>query len=150
MAETYVYIQKWGEVLQSRQPYIDEQIALAQQEHAPANAISREQSGKWLTTDDIHDAGMRKRLGLPAISGRIEALLQPVLDEITEDMWRARNTPMQYSEDELVARIAERVVAVIGLPYRADLVMIGMLVQRHRIITAEVIQRQRSLTGDKI
>jgi hypothetical protein len=61
----YEWIRKWGRMLGSYQYYIDDQIALARREQAPANAVHKNQDGRWVTTDEITNVEARFALGLP-------------------------------------------------------------------------------------
>ena len=43
----YPYIHAWNQMMRSRQFFTDDQVALAQKENAPADAMWRGLSGKW-------------------------------------------------------------------------------------------------------
>jgi hypothetical protein len=44
---SYQYIRAWGQIEHSSEFYINDQIALARKENAPADAMWRGRSGKW-------------------------------------------------------------------------------------------------------
>jgi hypothetical protein len=69
----YVYIERWGRFLGSRDYFIQDQCDLAAGEHAPHNAIyPRQQPGAlghqsedgWATTDDVTNPDALDVLGL--------------------------------------------------------------------------------------
>lgn len=55
----YPYIRAWQKFMGAKPYYINQQVALAQKEHAPADAIYRHTEGRWQTmsespmTDDV-------------------------------------------------------------------------------------------------
>lgn len=60
----YEWIRKWGHFMGSNASYIQDQVDQAEREHAPQNAIYRNQEGGWRTTDDITNRLTRHALGL--------------------------------------------------------------------------------------
>lgn len=60
--ELYVFIRIWGRQLRSFPYYIDQQIARAQEEGAPATATFRRDDGSWATVDDM--AGEDRQLAM--------------------------------------------------------------------------------------
>ena len=60
----YPFVRAWGRLMGSHQYYIDDQVELARQEQAPANATHRRDDGTWATTDEIVRAHTRQQLGL--------------------------------------------------------------------------------------
>jgi hypothetical protein len=60
----YTYIVKWGRELGSMPYYIAEQCEQAHRDKAPLNAIYKNSEGRWETTDDLANNGIRVRMGL--------------------------------------------------------------------------------------
>lgn len=63
----YPFIRAWGRIMGSHQHYIDNQVELARQEHAPPNATYRREDGTWATIDEIVRTDTRRQLGLEPI-----------------------------------------------------------------------------------
>ena len=59
--DDYPYIRAWGRLLGSMEYYIDDQIALARKEGAPADATFRSDFG-WHTVDELRDEYRKEEL----------------------------------------------------------------------------------------
>lgn len=62
--EDYLWIRKWGVMLQSYDYFIDEQVKKARDSGAPTNAIYQRRDGSWATINDIESSWCRAQLGL--------------------------------------------------------------------------------------
>jgi hypothetical protein len=49
------YVVAWGKYVGSKDYYIKDQLALAEKDNAPENAIYKRSSGDWATTAEIED-----------------------------------------------------------------------------------------------
>lgn len=64
----YPWIRKWYRMMGLSQSYIDDHLALADQDNAPRHALYRNGNGTWATTNDITNPTTRWELGLPPLS----------------------------------------------------------------------------------
>jgi hypothetical protein len=71
-AAEYAHIRAWGRLLGSHGAYVDYQVRLARDEHAPPTAIYRDlprsetQPARWVTLEEVED---------PAAAARVLAIL---------------------------------------------------------------------------
>lgn len=56
------FIVAWGKYVDSKSYYIQDQLALAEKDNAPEDAVSRRPDGTWRTLADIQDPGLRATL----------------------------------------------------------------------------------------
>ena len=56
------YIVAWGKYQESKDYYINDQLALAEKENAPDNAIFRRGNGEWATLESIEDPNLAAAL----------------------------------------------------------------------------------------
>lgn len=56
------FVVAWGKYVESMSYYIQDQLALAEQDNAPSTAVSRRADGTWRTVEDIEDPGLRATL----------------------------------------------------------------------------------------
>ena len=61
----YPWIRAWCHMLGSYAYYTKRQGEQARQDHAPGNAIYKQQDGSWATTDDSTNPEALRSLGLP-------------------------------------------------------------------------------------
>lgn len=52
----YPYVMAWNLFMGARKPYIQDQIKLAKEEHAPLDATYRDSSGTWHTFSQLDDS----------------------------------------------------------------------------------------------
>lgn len=54
----YKFVYAWGKYVDSKDYYIQEQMALAEKENAPLDAYARSADGTWHVIGDLIDAGL--------------------------------------------------------------------------------------------
>jgi len=67
MPETYPWIRAWVAYCNLGPIPLEQLLAKATTEQAPADAYTRTVSGVWRLTSEITDPAMRERMGLPAL-----------------------------------------------------------------------------------
>jgi hypothetical protein len=53
------FVVAWCKYLDSKDYWIQDQLAKAEQDNAPLNAIYKSPDGTWKTVEDIHDPALR-------------------------------------------------------------------------------------------
>lgn len=61
---TYIYIRAWGNLTGSMEYYIQDQIAHAKKDKAPANAIYKDALDEWQTFDSIVNLNTKERVAI--------------------------------------------------------------------------------------
>jgi hypothetical protein len=56
------YVVAWGKYVDSMDYYIKDQLALAEIDNAPENALFKRASGEWATLDSIEDPNLAAAL----------------------------------------------------------------------------------------
>ena len=59
MDNRYKTIVRWGKNLDSKDYYIEDQVAQAVEDNAPQTAIYKKQDGSWAVAEDIKDEILR-------------------------------------------------------------------------------------------
>lgn len=72
--QDYPYIRAYNRSMGSQEYYIQDRVDEARREHAPADAVRRNDDGTWFTSVDVHYPELRARLGMSSLPPELARL----------------------------------------------------------------------------